>query len=182
MFNWLIFKLGVTVDFARLPNHTSYVSVLEENLPSRKELEEFDELISVYNHGTLEFGSVEHEAEHDLRNKFEINVFSVWSLLAAVNKLIPESVIANQKFVNITSKMADTPKAHWSGHCCSNYKFLSSKSLEQKSFLAPVLKKVAFQKLRLKLVFKSVLNQNKSTDINKQGIRRFIINKLSKVE
>lgn len=123
MYNKLIFKLGVTVDFARVPNHASYVSLLEENLPSRRELEKFDELISVYNHGTLEFGSVEHEAEHDLRSKFEVNVFSVWSLLAAVNTLIPESVIANQKFVNITSKMADTPKANWSGHCCSNYNF-----------------------------------------------------------
>ena len=63
---------------------------------------------------------MEQQAEHDLRNKFEINLFSVWNLLASINKLVPETVIAKQTFVNITSNMAENPKKNWSGHCCSN--------------------------------------------------------------
>jgi len=63
----------------------------------------FGELYVIYNHGTLENGSVFEVVDEKLKGKFEANFFSVWNLLAAVGKLLPEKRIPKQFHVNINS-------------------------------------------------------------------------------
>ena len=54
-----------------------------------------------------------------LRTKFEINLFSIWTLCSAVQLLLPTSLIKKQAHVNISSGYAMEPTANWSGQCCS---------------------------------------------------------------
>lgn len=82
-------------------------------MPSSEELLNYSELISIYNHGTLEYGKIDAVARHDLRKKFEVNVFSVWSLLAGIMLTIPETIIPKQFHVNISSGYAVKPTSDW---------------------------------------------------------------------
>jgi short-subunit dehydrogenase len=88
------------------------------NTIAESTLQSFQELYVVYNHGSLEHGSVDLVARN-IHEKFEINLFSTWSLLAALKLLIPTNIISTQFHVNISSKFADNPKANWSAHCAS---------------------------------------------------------------
>lgn len=103
----------IKADFSVANNVEAYYKLLKDSLPNDEGLKSFDELICVYNHGTLEFGNVSLAAQELLRKKFEINLFSVWSLLGAVSLLIPEAVIGRQFHVNITSGYAEKPTANW---------------------------------------------------------------------
>lgn len=108
----------VSVDFAIVNEVSIYFNVLKDTLNGTTKLDEFDELIVVYNHGTLIYGNVSLTAQEELRENFEINLFSVWSLLAAINLLVPDSVIKRQFHVNISSGYSHEATANWSGHCC----------------------------------------------------------------
>lgn len=105
------------VDFSKTNQVSDYFTILK-NAFSSIVLNEFEELTVVYNHGTLEFGSVSLIAQEPLREKFETNLFSIWSLLSAINLLIPTTVIPRQFHVNISSGYANEAVAKWSGHCC----------------------------------------------------------------
>ncbi len=110
----------IQVDFGETTQLADYFRLIKESLDGFS-LTEFNELICVYNHGTLEYGSVSLVAQESLRNKFEINLFSVWNLLGAIDLLMPASVISKQFHVNITSGYAKEPAPFWSAMCCGNY-------------------------------------------------------------
>jgi len=119
------------IDFSEKHSPSDYKAILQANLPSQEEIAtDYGQLICVYNHGTLEFGSVTEIAQQGLVNKFEVNLFSVWSLLAAVTRCLPRSLINKQTHVNISSGYAIEAKANWSGHCCCRtFTFLVSLKL-----------------------------------------------------
>ncbi len=106
----------VEIDFSVGKQVDDYFKLLKENLPDKQK---YDELIFVYNHGSLEFGSVSLAAQEALRTKFEINLFSVWSLCSAVSLFLPTSLIPKQIHVNISSGYSIEAHANWSGQCCS---------------------------------------------------------------
>lgn len=106
----------IVVDFSLQNEIKDYYDLLKTSLP---ENEKFDELIFIYNHGSLEFGSVTLAAQENLRSKFEINLFSIWLLCSAVQLLLPISVIPRQFHINISSGYAVEAHANWSGQCCS---------------------------------------------------------------
>ena len=106
----------VEIDFSVAMQVADYLQILKENMPDDQK---YDELIFVYNHGSLEFGSVSLAAQESLRTKFEINLFSVWSLCSAVSLLLPTSLIPKQIHVNISSGYSNDAHANWSGQCCS---------------------------------------------------------------
>lgn len=106
----------IEIDFSVASQVDDYVRVLKEIIPGDRT---YDELIFVYNHGSLEFGSVSQAAQEALRTKFEINLFSVWNLCSAVSLLLPSSLIPKQIHVNISSGYAMDAHADWSGQCCS---------------------------------------------------------------
>ncbi|CAF0767219.1 unnamed protein product [Brachionus calyciflorus] len=108
----------VQIDFSAQYQVSDYYSLLKNSF-SNLVLESFHELIVFYNHGTLEFGSVSLVAQENLRTKFETNLFSIWSLLSAINLFIPTSLIPKQIHVNISSGYANESVANWSGHCCA---------------------------------------------------------------
>jgi len=93
-----------------------YINILSGAIDS---IVDFEELYVIYNHGTLENGSVFDVVDAKLKGKFETNFFSVWNLLAAVGKLLPETKIPKQFHVNINSSYAMKPVADWSVQCCS---------------------------------------------------------------
>jgi short-subunit dehydrogenase len=104
-------------DFSLPQQVSDYFKLLKEVFVDTN-LSDFDELYVIFNHGTLEYGSISLKAQEPLRENFETNLFSVWSLLSAINLLIPTSVIEKQFHVNISSKYAEEPVAQWSGQCC----------------------------------------------------------------
>lgn len=103
---------GIHVDFAESLKIEDYIDLLNKNLPAEKELSQFQKLVCVYNHGTLEHGCIV-DAAHDLQRKFEINVFSIWKLLASINVVLPVSVISKQFHVNISSDYAIEAQKNW---------------------------------------------------------------------
>ena len=111
----------IQVDFAVAHEVSAYFEMLKSTLQSYQELNQFEELVVVYNHGTLEFGSVSLKAQEPLRQRFEINLFSIWTLLSAVNLLLPVTVIPKQFHVNISSGYGYQPHANWSVMCSSKF-------------------------------------------------------------
>ena len=109
----------LNIDFS-LPNQVADFFKLLKEVFVETDLGNFKELYAIYNHGTLEYGSISLKAQEPLRENFETNLFSVWSLLSAINLLVPTSVIERQFHVNISSKYAKEPVAMWSGQCCGN--------------------------------------------------------------
>lgn len=105
----------VEIDFSIQHEVADFYKLLKTNIPEIH----FDELIFVYNHGSLEYGSVSLAAQETLRTKFEINLFSIWTLCSAVQLLLPTSLIKKQAHVNISSGYAMEHTANWSGQCCS---------------------------------------------------------------
>jgi short-subunit dehydrogenase len=92
----------VQIDFSIQYGVEQYVSILKSAI-NVSALSEFEELYVVYNHATLEHGSINQAAQEDLRKKFEINLFSVWLLVSAINILIPGNIITKQYHVNMSS-------------------------------------------------------------------------------
>lgn len=119
----------VSVDFS-IPNPVDVyykilkVALLGADLTNEDEenekLRQFEQLIVVYNHGTLIFGNVSLVMSHhqEMRDNFETNLFSIWTMLAAVNLLLPVNIVEKQFHVNISSGYALEACANWSGHCC----------------------------------------------------------------
>lgn len=107
----------IQVDFSQPNQVIDYFNLLKNHIDENK-LIDFEELYVVYNHGTLEYGNVSLVAQERLREKFETNLLSIWSLLGAINLYIPTTVISRQFHVNISSGYANKPVALWSGHCC----------------------------------------------------------------
>jgi short-subunit dehydrogenase len=110
----------LNLDFS-LPHQVSDYAKLLKEVFVETNLSNFNELYVIFNHGTLEYGSISLKAQEPLRENFETNLFSVWSLLSAINLLIPTSLIGKQFFVNISSKYAEEPVAQWSGQCCGKF-------------------------------------------------------------
>lgn len=109
----------IDIDFGDDLLVENYNEILASNLPDAEELKSYEEIICVYNHGTLEVGTIVDMAQNDLRHKFQVNVFSIWSLLAAIQLTIPVTVIPKQTHVNMASGYGLEPAANWSGHCCT---------------------------------------------------------------
>lgn len=104
----------IQIDFSVVTQLDEYFKLLKEHFAGKQiQLTDFDELTCVYNHGTMEFGNVVLKVQEPLRSRFEINLFSVWNLLAAIGLLIPTTVVAKQFHVNMNSGYATRPKALW---------------------------------------------------------------------
>jgi NADP-dependent 3-hydroxy acid dehydrogenase YdfG len=87
---------------------------------------QYDELYVVYNHGTLEHGSIVQSIENnDFHSKFETNFFSIWNFLAASQLLFSKTTL-KQFHVNINSSYAINAAANWSVQCCGLYTFICS--------------------------------------------------------
>jgi short-subunit dehydrogenase len=78
-----------------------------------------NELYVYYNHGTLKLGSIEHVL-NNLNEEFQVNVFSVWSLLVSIIKIFPTEKVPLQYHINISSLLASKPKANTSVYSSSN--------------------------------------------------------------
>ena len=78
----------------------------------------YDELIAIYNHGTLDYGLIENQNNEILQGKFQTNFVSIWLLLNAIQSLFPENLIQNQFHININSAFSANPSANWSVQCC----------------------------------------------------------------
>ena len=95
---------------------TDYKKTLIEALD--KNLDSFNELIVVYNHGTLDYSLIENANNEILQDKFQTNFISIWLLLNAVQSLFPENITPKQFHVNINSSFSTKPCINWSIQCC----------------------------------------------------------------
>jgi NAD(P)-dependent dehydrogenase (short-subunit alcohol dehydrogenase family) len=111
----------IKCDFGSPHSVDDYFQLLKNVLPelyndTQDDLK-YNELYIVYNHGSLEFGSISLVGQNNLNKKYEINLFSVWNLLSAVNLLLPVSLIPVQYHVNTSSNFALKPVSNWSCQC-----------------------------------------------------------------
>jgi short-subunit dehydrogenase len=90
----------------------SLLKALDENIKS------YDELIIIYNHGTLDYGLIKNANNEILQDKFQTNFFSVWLLLNAVESLFPEDLVSKQFHINLDSAFSKDPSTNWSIQCC----------------------------------------------------------------
>lgn len=93
--------LTLSYDFSRVTNVETLTDILRNNLTDQN----FDEMYVFYNHGTLKIAGVELVAD-DATNEFQINVISVWQLLAAIRRLFPNNIVPKQYHINISSLVA----------------------------------------------------------------------------
>lgn len=82
------------------------------------EIKDIKELFIFYNHGTLSLKSIE-SAEETIKKEFQINVFSVWTLINAFKELFPLEFIPIQFHINISSLMATLVLKQYSAYCTS---------------------------------------------------------------
>lgn len=78
----------------------------------------YSEVIVVYNHGTLEYGSIVQTDDISLKKKFEINFFSIWKLLSSIERLFSYDS-CKRIHININSSYAHNSTANWSIQCTS---------------------------------------------------------------
>lgn len=107
---------AVQVDFGQEHSVNYYQDMLRRVLDSY-DIHKIEHLVVVYNHGTLDHGLIEPFAQVLLRNRYEINLFSIWSLLAAINLYLPVDIVKNQIHVNISSGFGHKPFVNFSGQC-----------------------------------------------------------------
>jgi sepiapterin reductase len=81
-------------------------------------LDQYKEVIVIYNHGTLEYGSIIQTDELLLKRKFEINFFSIWKLLSSIERLFSND-LCKRIHININSSYAHNSTANWSIQCTS---------------------------------------------------------------
>ncbi len=94
----------LSYDFEQSSN-TEKMSELLKTALNLNDTAKFSELYVFYNHGTLRLATVDQVADHATK-EFQINVISVWTLLAALRSLFPIDQAPTQFHVNISSLLA----------------------------------------------------------------------------
>lgn len=112
----------IKIDFSNELNATNYYRQTLETSLNEIELKEIEELIVIYNHGTLIISPVEKSADQ-VKSFYEINVFSVWKFLAAIREMFPVNLITHQYHVNISSLLATSFSPSMSAY--SSCKFIN---------------------------------------------------------
>ena len=84
------------------------------------QIKSYDELIVVYNHGTLDYGFIQNQTNQILQEKSQTNFISIWLLLNAIQTLFPQNLAPKQFHININSSFSANPFANWSVQCCGN--------------------------------------------------------------
>lgn len=136
----------ISTDFSSPKEVSEYIELLKPTL-NKIDTAQIEKLTVIYNHGTLEIGSVVSKPIKDpLRERFEINLFSSWYLLSAISTLLPISLIPKQVHVNISSAYARVPTADWSAHCSSiNYLTIMLKLLSYSLNIARAARESVFK-------------------------------------
>ena len=113
----------LVLDFGIVQETDDYVSKFK-SVFDFEDLAGYSQFIVVYNHATLEHGSVIRMAQDSLiQKKFEINFFSVWSMVGAISRLVPFGKLHRQTHVNIDSAFSGRAQEDWSVQCCSKLVF-----------------------------------------------------------
>ena len=86
-------------DFARPCETGEFYKILKTIGSSEEELKKYSELYAIYNHGTLEFGQPTPYSQSNFREAYEINLFSVWCLLAAINLWVSRPLAPNNSYL-----------------------------------------------------------------------------------
>jgi short-subunit dehydrogenase len=86
-----------------------------------RQIKSYDELIVVYNHGTLDYGLIQNQTNQILQEKSQTNFISIWLLLNAIQSLFPENLVPKQFHINLNSSFSANPFANWSVQCCGIY-------------------------------------------------------------
>ena len=91
-----------------------------ENILKKEDLKYMSELFVFYNHGTLNLLKIEDAAKISTQF-YQINVISVWKLLAAILALFPINENLKQYHINTSSKMAFVHLPLYSLYTSSKY-------------------------------------------------------------
>jgi len=82
-------------------------SIRETNLTLLKELFAF------YNHGNLQIGTIETNADRAAEH-FQVNVLSVWNILAAIKKIFTLETTPLQFHINLSTPLSSKPHGPFS--------------------------------------------------------------------
>jgi short-subunit dehydrogenase len=113
----------IQIDFSQNSSVDNYIQQLTTNVDQLKTCQ-FDQIIIFYNHGTLLLGKVEEVADK-VSNEFQINVTSVWCLMAALRQLFPIDKIPSQFHINISTLNSTRLLNDFSSYSASKCHFYS---------------------------------------------------------
>lgn len=108
------------IDFSHDLSKDQMTSLIKKNFADTQ-LNKIKELFIFYNHGTLRLEPIE-SAEEKKKQEFQINVFSVWTLICAFKEIFPLETIPLQYHINISSLMATLALKNYSTYCTSKMK------------------------------------------------------------
>lgn len=110
--------IPINIDFGIDLNKNEIINIIKKYC-SELEMKNIKELFIFYNHGTLSLKSIE-SAEETMKKEFQINVFSLWTLISVFKELFPLEMIPLQFHINISSLMATLVLKNYSAYCTSN--------------------------------------------------------------
>lgn len=96
--------ITISHDFSKNITVAECSQLIKDSIKDEK-LQFLTELYVFYNHGTLKIATIEQCADHSL-NEFQINVTSVWVLMATIRQLFPLNLVPTQFHINISSLWA----------------------------------------------------------------------------
>lgn len=92
------------MDFSKSYKVNDMLELIRTTLISER-LIEIKELYVFYNHGSLKISTIEKIADQ-AGDEFQINVCSVWTLMASIRQMFPLNLVPTQFHVNISSLWA----------------------------------------------------------------------------
>ena len=93
-------------DFSKRVAVADMLALIRQTLAAAAaDVDRIQELYVFYNHGTLKIATIETIADR-VADEFQVNVCSVWILMAAIRQLFPLNLVATQFHVNISSLLA----------------------------------------------------------------------------
>ena len=104
-------------DFSRNVDVNQCLDILK-SLFKNEDFSFVTELYVFYNHGSLRIGTIEKVADYSL-NEFQINVASIWVLIAAIRHLFPLDLVPSQFHINISSLWASKLQESCSIYNCT---------------------------------------------------------------
>ena len=106
-------------DFSKTTSVEGMAKLIKETLKDT-DLSLLQELLAFYNHGNLQIGTIETNADRAAEH-FQVNVVSVWTLLAAIKKLFTLEKIPLQFHINLSTPLSTKPHGPFSLYSSSNY-------------------------------------------------------------
>lgn len=110
--------LVLPYDFSKSTQVEELANLIKKTI-RETDLDLIKEFYAFYNHGNLKIGTIETNADVAAEH-FQVNVLSVWTLLAAIRKIISIQNTPLQFHINLSTPLSSKPHGPFSLYSSSN--------------------------------------------------------------